>query len=119
VGAEERIAELEATVAALTVALAERDARIAELEEGLGKARRAGKRQAAPFSKGDPKPDPETAGRRRAKPMVVTVIGRCHRGRRTGICQRRCRAAARIVVARLSTCVMWSSGRWICRLGGR
>jgi transposase len=74
VGAEERIAELEAlvsrleaTVVALTGALAERDARIAELEERLGEARRAGKRQAAPFSKGAPKLDPDDPGRKKGK----------------------------------------------------
>lgn len=71
---EALVARLEATVAALsarcaelTDAVAERDARIAELTERLGEARRAGKRQAAPFSKGEPKPEPERPGRKRGE----------------------------------------------------
>ncbi|MGH8905795.1 MAG: hypothetical protein ACRD0K_04620 [Egibacteraceae bacterium] len=46
--------------------------RITELEEentrlrdGLEEARRAGKRQAAPFSRGEKKPDPATPGQTR------------------------------------------------------
>jgi transposase len=45
-----RIAELEHTVARLT--------------QALEAARRSGKRQSAPFSKGRPKPDPKTPGRK-------------------------------------------------------
>ena len=41
------MARLDATVARLSDALAERDARIAELEGLLEKSRRSGKRQAA------------------------------------------------------------------------
>ena len=44
--------------------LADRDREIAELKKALDEARRAGKRQAAPFSKGDPKPDPKRPGRK-------------------------------------------------------
>lgn len=44
--------------------LADRDRRIAELEKALEEAQRAGKRQAAPFSKGDPKADPKKPGRK-------------------------------------------------------
>jgi transposase len=62
-----RIAELEARLAQLEALLAERDARIAELERLLGESRRSGKRQAAPFSKGAPKPDPKTPGRKRGE----------------------------------------------------
>ena len=69
--AEGRIAELEAKLAAfdaklaeLTEALAARDARIAELEGLLEESRRAGKRQAAPFSKGEPKEAPAKPGRK-------------------------------------------------------
>ena len=43
--------------------LKERDARIAKLESVLEESRRAGKRQAAPFSK-DPKRDPKKPGRK-------------------------------------------------------
>ena len=39
--------------------LKERDARIAKLESVLEESRRAGKRQAAPFSKDKPKRDPK------------------------------------------------------------
>ena len=42
--------------------------RIAELEQLLEKATRAQKRQAAPFSKGTPKPDPKTPGRKPGDP---------------------------------------------------
>ena len=53
----DRLAEREAR-------LAERDARVAELERLLAESRRSGKRQAAPFSKGDPKEEPAKPGRR-------------------------------------------------------
>ena len=66
-----RIAELEATVARLEAVMAEqlaaRDARIAELEKLLEESRRSGKRQAAPFSKGDPTEAPLRPGRRRGE----------------------------------------------------
>ena len=60
----ERVAGLEVQVVERDAALAERDARIVELEKLLGDSRRAGKRQAAPFSKGDPEPEPKRPGRR-------------------------------------------------------
>lgn len=44
--------------------VAELDARVAELTRRLDDALRAGKRQAAPFRKGPPKPDPKTPGRK-------------------------------------------------------
>ena len=53
----DRLAEREAR-------LAERDARVAELERLLAESRRSGKRQAAPFSKGDPRKEPAKPGRR-------------------------------------------------------
>lgn len=58
------VARLEARVGELTEQLAVRDARVAELEALLGEARRGGKRQAAPFSKGDPKSEPARPGRK-------------------------------------------------------
>ena len=75
---DERVAELEAIVARFqeTVdslraeiakkdkALATKDERIKELEETLAEARRSGKRQAAPFSKGGPKDEPGRPGRK-------------------------------------------------------
>jgi transposase len=38
--------------------------RIAQLEKIIEDLRRGGKRQAAPFSKGEPKSDPKTPGRK-------------------------------------------------------
>src|SRR5665213_3530693 len=57
---DRRIAELEARNAQL-------EARIAKLEALLAAATRAGKRQAAPFSKGPPKADPKKPGRKPGK----------------------------------------------------
>ena len=54
---ERRIAELERQLAAAL-------ARIAELEKLLEQRTRDGKRQAAPFSKGSPKPHPDKPGRK-------------------------------------------------------
>ena len=50
--------------AGLKSQLKERDARIAKLESVLEESRRAGKRQAAPFSKDKPKRDPKKPGRK-------------------------------------------------------
>ena len=44
--------------------IAELEARVAELTRKLDETLRAGKRQAAPFRKGSPKPDPKTPGRK-------------------------------------------------------
>ncbi len=52
-----RCAELERRIAEL-------EARVAQLERLLEQATRAAKRQAAPFSKGPPKPDPKPPGRK-------------------------------------------------------
>ena len=54
---DRRIAELEARNAVL-------EARLAKLEQLLADRERGSKRQAAPFSKGPPKPDPKTPGRK-------------------------------------------------------
>lgn len=62
---EAQVARLEAALAERDGALAERDARIAELEKLLGESRRSGKRQAAPFSKGEPDDEPARPGRKR------------------------------------------------------
>lgn len=48
----------------LTEALAVRDARIVELEKLLDESRRSGKRQAAPFSKGEPTGEAKRPGRK-------------------------------------------------------
>jgi transposase len=44
--------------------IAELEARVAQLEKLLEQATRTAKRQAAPFSKGEPKPDPKQPGRK-------------------------------------------------------
>ncbi len=49
---------------ALGKRVAELEAQVAELTRRLEDALRAGKRQAAPFRKGPPKPDPKTPGRK-------------------------------------------------------
>lgn len=67
VGEQARIAELEARLARLEEQLAARDARITELERLLAESRRSGKRQAAPFSKGEPTESPARPGRKRGK----------------------------------------------------
>ena len=64
---DRRIAELEATVAQQATTVARLEARVAHLEKLLEKATRAGKRQAAPFSKGPPKANPEKPGRKPGK----------------------------------------------------
>ncbi|MGH9190708.1 MAG: IS66 family transposase [Acidimicrobiales bacterium] len=63
----DRFAELETKIAALTEALAARDARIADLERLLEEVRRTGKRQSAPFSKNKSKDEWETSGRKKGK----------------------------------------------------
>jgi transposase len=66
-----RVAELEATTAEQTERLAEQTERLAEqterlkqLERLVESLQRRGKRQAAPFSKGDPVTDPKKPGRK-------------------------------------------------------
>jgi len=63
----DRIAELEAALAERDRRIAELDRRVAELERLIEELRRGGKRQAAPFSKGEPKPDPKRPGRKPGK----------------------------------------------------
>lgn len=55
---------LRATVARLEAEVARLKADNARLQAELDAARRSGKRQAAPFRKGPPKPDPKTPGRK-------------------------------------------------------
>lgn len=61
------ISRLESQVAELSESLAARDARIGELEKLLDESRRSGKRQAAPFSKGEPADEPKRPGRKAGK----------------------------------------------------
>lgn len=58
---------LQSQVEELSASLAARDVRIAELEKLLEDSRRSGKRQAAPFSKGDPAEEPQRPGRKSGK----------------------------------------------------
>src|SRR5258707_12730547 len=55
---------LRATVARLEAEVARLGAENARLQAELDAARRAGKRQAAPFRKGPPQPDPKVPGRK-------------------------------------------------------
>jgi transposase len=61
---ESELGRRDRQIASLEGQLRERDARIAALEKLLEEARRAGKRQAAPFSKNKPKRDPKKPGRK-------------------------------------------------------
>ena len=68
---ETRVASLEEAVAARDEEIARKDGfivyqreRIDRLEAALEESRRRSKRQAAPFSKGDPKSEPKTPGRK-------------------------------------------------------
>src|SRR5437870_10470980 len=58
------VESLRATVARLDADVARLRAENTQLQAELDAARRAGKRQAAPFRKGPPKPDPKTPGRK-------------------------------------------------------
>jgi len=58
------IAEKDRQIAELQARVTQLEARVAELEQLLEKATRAQKRQAAPFSKGTPKKNPQTPGRK-------------------------------------------------------
>jgi transposase len=71
---ERRVAELERLLTAALARIAELEKRNAQLEKRnaalealLDQRSRDGKRQAAPFSKGSPKPDPEKPGRKPGK----------------------------------------------------
>jgi transposase len=61
---DRRIAELEACVALLKAHVVELEAQITRLTRLLEQATRASKRQAAPFSKGPPRPEPRPPGRK-------------------------------------------------------
>jgi transposase len=72
---------------ALLKRVAELEAQVAELTRRLEDALRAGKRQAAPFRKGPPKPDPKTPGRKAGEahgthghrpPPPPEQISECH-----------------------------------------
>jgi transposase len=64
---ERRVAELERLLAAALARIAELEKRNAALEALLEQRTRDGKRQAAPFSKGSPKPHPAKPGRKPGK----------------------------------------------------
>jgi transposase len=59
-----RVAELEHELAAALARLSKQDGRLAELEKRLDERTRDVKRQAAPFSKGEPKAQPANPGRK-------------------------------------------------------
>ena len=64
---ERRVAELEGQLATRDARIAKLEARMAELERLLDQRTRDAKRQAAPFSKGGPKANPKTPGRKPGK----------------------------------------------------
>lgn len=59
-----RCVELEAHITGLEAHIAKLEARIAKLEQLLEQTTRKGKRQAAPFSRNSPKPNPKPPGRK-------------------------------------------------------
>jgi len=61
---EKRLAWLEEQSRRKDLVILDQIERIRELEAALDDARRGGKRQAAPFSKGDPRPEPKRPGRK-------------------------------------------------------
>lgn len=97
---ERDLADRDRRIAQLEAALKDRDARIAEIEKLLEEARRAGKRQAAPFSKGDPKPAPKRRGRKpgtkygRQATRGIPVPDKTYRAR----CPKHCTCGGRVVV---------------------
>ena len=60
----QRVLEQEGRIAEQERRIVQQDRRIAELEKIIEELRRGGKRQAAPFSKGEPKKDPQRPGRK-------------------------------------------------------
>jgi transposase len=75
--------------------VAELEARVAELTRSLEAALRAGKRQAAPFRKGPPKPNPKTPGRKPGNahgthghrpPPSPEQVAECHEARLPDAC---------------------------------
>ena len=61
------VGKLREEIGELRKDLAARDEKIAKLQAALESARRSGKRQAAPFSKGEPKSSPKKPGRKKGK----------------------------------------------------
>ena len=77
----QQLTEAQALIAKQTVQIRDLEARIHELEQKLEEAQHRGKRQAAPFSKGEPKAKPKKPGRKRGhasahrtKPMRITRV---------------------------------------------
>jgi transposase len=75
----QQLQEAQALIAKQATRIAELEARIAELEQKLDEQQRRGKRQATPFSKGAPKAEPKTPGRKlghlaahRSRPERIT-----------------------------------------------
>jgi transposase len=66
----QQLKEAQALIAKQAARIAELEARLAELEQKLDEAQRRGKRQATPFSKGAPQPQPKTPGQKLGHPAV-------------------------------------------------
>ena len=77
----QQLTEAQDLIAKQALHIKELETRIRELEQKLSEAQRSGKRQAAPFSKGEPKAKPKKPGQKqghpsahRAKPTRITRI---------------------------------------------
>jgi len=66
----QHLQEAQALIAKQAARITELEARLAELEQKLDEAQRHGKRQATPFSKGVPRAQPKTPGRKRGHPAA-------------------------------------------------
>ena len=66
----QHLKEAQALIAKQAARITELEARLAELEQKLDEAQRHGKRQATPFSKGVPRAQPKTPGRKRGHPAA-------------------------------------------------
>ena len=66
----QQLQEAQALIAKQAARITELEARLAELEQKLDEAQRRGKRQATPFSKGAPRAQPKTPGRKRGHPAA-------------------------------------------------
>jgi len=80
---EARNRELESRNRQLEAQVVKLQARVVQLEQPVEKTTRAGKRQAAPFSKGLPKKNPKKPGRKSGKKYGPKAHRSSHEGNRT------------------------------------
>lgn len=113
-GLAERVAELEEIIARFRAtveqlqeelrakdgALAAKDERIKELEAALQESHRAGKRQASPFSKGEPKKTPSPLAAKPTKATAATATAWHRQAQPTGSSTHLCLVVALTAAAR-------------------